>query len=151
MWSDPGVTFPCADESKSQRCELKSRMRLGCLRTVSYSLLPSYLACLLWIPPSLGAEHMQISSWREGCTSLKLMLPNGQQVPSLKSIPRDWSWIQLLYPDTKLNLGYSLGKVENSNFIVLQGKGVHSGLVPSKLCVWPGGASESFIEMAQRA
>ena len=43
-----------------------------------------------------------------------------------------------------------LSEVEKDSFLTLPGKGSHSGLTPSKLCVRPGGASESFIELAQR-
>ena len=49
--------------------------------------------------------------------------------------------IQHLYTGTELNLGDRvLGEVEKDNFIALPGKGGHSGLMPSKLCVltWTG-------------
>ena len=44
--------------------------------------------------------------------------------------------IRVLYTSTKLNLGDRvLGEVEKNNFIALPGKGDHSGLMPSELCV----------------
>ena len=44
--------------------------------------------------------------------------------------------IQPLYTGTELNLrDRVLGKVEKNSFIALSGKGDHSGLMPSKLCV----------------
>ena len=42
-----------------------------------------------------------------------------------------------------------LGEVEKSSYIALPGKGVHSRLMPSKLCVLSQGDLVSFIEMVQ--
>ena len=48
--------------------------------------------------------------------------------------------LQPLYPYTKLNLGDRVLTEVESSFIALPGKGGHSGLMPSKLCVltWSG-------------
>ena len=56
-----------------------------------------------------------------------------------------WSRIWPLFPDTKLNLGDRvLGEVKKNSFIALPGKGVHSWLMPSKLCVPTWRGSEEF-------
>ena len=49
--------------------------------------------------------------------------------------------IRPLYSSTELNLrGRVLGEVEKKSFIALPGKGGHSRIMPSKLCVptWRG-------------
>ena len=53
----------------------------------------------------------------------------------------------------KLNLGDRvLGDVEKNSFIVLPGKGGHSRLMPSKLCVpTQGGFGEEFYSSGSRA
>ena len=51
-----------------------------------------------------------------------------------------------LYTGAGLNLGDRvLGEIKRNRFIALPGKGGHSGLLPSRLCVPPGrGGEESY-------
>ena len=62
-----------------------------------------------------------------------------------------WSQIWPLYPNTKLILKDRVfGEVEKNSFIVLPGKGGHSGLMPSKLCVpTQGSLARSFMAKVQ--
>ena len=62
-------------------------------------------------------------------------------------MPKTWP----LYTGAKLNLrDRVLGKAENNSFIALPGKGGHSELMDSKLCVpTQGDLVRSFIAMVQ--
>ena len=55
-----------------------------------------------------------------------------------------------LYTDAEWNLGDRvLGEVEKNSFIALPGKGGHSGLMPSRLCVPTWEDLMSFIAIVQ--
>ena len=79
--------------------------------------------------------------WRSGMQNSKMAPQISAPSYYTSKVPSLRSQIQPLYPDTELNLGDRvLGEVEKDSFIALPGKGGHSGLMPSKLCVpaWRG-------------